>query len=101
MADRAPVRPREQVDGLHDASVGDWLEAVDPVAYLVDEVDLPLVRSHPASIANGKQGRCRSVMVAYAVLRLRGHSADEAATPILTHRREALLVPLYRDSVEQ
>lgn len=46
-------------------------------------------------------GRRRSVMVAYAVLRLRGHGAEDAARLILTHRREAVLVPNYRASVEQ
>lgn len=48
-----------------------------------------------------QHGRCRSVMVAYAVLRLRGHNAEDAADLILRGRREALLVPLYRASVEQ
>ena len=32
----------EGVDGLHDAGVGGVVEGVDPVAYLVDDVDLPL-----------------------------------------------------------
>jgi len=48
-----------------------------------------------------QHGRCRSAMVAYAVLRLRGHSAEDAVNLILTHRSEALLVPLYLASVEQ
>jgi protein-tyrosine phosphatase len=46
-------------------------------------------------------GRRRSVLVAYAVLRLRGHAAEEAARLILSHRVEAQLVPAYRDSVER
>jgi protein-tyrosine phosphatase len=46
------------------------------------------------------QGRRRSVLVAYAVLRLRGRTPDEAARVILDHRREATLVPAYRTSVE-
>jgi predicted protein tyrosine phosphatase len=47
------------------------------------------------------QGRRRSAMVAYAVLRLRGHDSDHAATLITRHRVEAVLVPAYVDSVEQ
>jgi len=47
-----------------------------------------------------QQGRRRSVLVAYAVLRLRGRSAEEAARLILTHRAEAVLVAEYRASVE-
>jgi protein-tyrosine phosphatase len=46
-------------------------------------------------------GRRRSAMVAYAVLRLRGHDPEEAARLILAHRREAVLVPNYCASVEQ
>ena len=45
-------------------------------------------------------GRRRSVMVAYAVLRLRGHGEADAERLILEHRTEAHLVPAYRDSVE-
>jgi protein-tyrosine phosphatase len=47
------------------------------------------------------QGRRRSVLVAYAVLRLRGRSPEEATRVILDHRREAELVPAYRESVER
>jgi protein-tyrosine phosphatase len=47
-----------------------------------------------------KQGRRRSVLVAYAVLRLRGHSAATATELILKHRVEAMLVPAYQASVE-
>jgi protein-tyrosine phosphatase len=47
-----------------------------------------------------QQGRRRSVLVAYAVLRLRGHHPDDAAELIASHRREAELVPAYLDSVE-
>jgi protein-tyrosine phosphatase len=46
------------------------------------------------------QGRRRSVLVAYAVLRLRGRSADAASAIILDHRKEAVLVPAYLASVE-
>jgi len=48
-----------------------------------------------------QQGRRRSVLVAYAVLRRSGHGPDEAARLIATHRRESELVPAYRDSVER
>jgi predicted protein tyrosine phosphatase len=46
-------------------------------------------------------GRRRSVMVTYAVLRLRGRSAPEAVDLIAAHRREARFVPAYIDSVER
>jgi protein-tyrosine phosphatase len=46
-------------------------------------------------------GRRRSVMVAYAVLRLRGHGPEDAERLILEHRTEAHLVPEYRASVER
>lgn len=47
-----------------------------------------------------QQGRCRSVMVAYAVLRLRGHEPEAATQLIREHRREARFVPAYTASVE-
>lgn len=46
------------------------------------------------------QGRRRSVMLAYAVLRLRGHSATDAADLITGHRAEAVMVAAYARSVE-
>jgi protein-tyrosine phosphatase len=48
-----------------------------------------------------QQGRRRSIMLAYAVLRLRGHAPERAATLILRHRVEAQLVGAYIDSVER
>jgi hypothetical protein len=39
-------------------------------------------------------------MVAYAVLRLRGHDPAEAARLVLESRAPARLVPAYRESVE-
>jgi protein-tyrosine phosphatase len=48
-----------------------------------------------------QQGRRRSVLLAYAVLRLRGHDPDGAVRLILKHRLEAEVVPAYQDSVEQ
>jgi protein-tyrosine phosphatase len=48
-----------------------------------------------------QQGRRRSILLTYAVLRLRGHSPDEATTLIAHHRTEAQLVEAYTASVEQ
>lgn len=45
-------------------------------------------------------GRRRSAMLAYAVLRLRGHDRDRAAALVLSYRTEAELVPAYVRSVE-
>jgi protein-tyrosine phosphatase len=47
-----------------------------------------------------QQGRRRSAMVAYAVLRLRGHEPAVAAALVTRHRVEAVLVAAYVDSVE-
>ena len=47
-----------------------------------------------------QQGRRRSAMVAYAVLRLRGHDAATSASLVTSHRLEAKLVPAYVSSVE-
>jgi protein-tyrosine phosphatase len=46
-------------------------------------------------------GRRRSVMLAYAVLRLRGHDRNRAAALVLSYRRQAQLVPAYVRSVER
>ncbi len=47
-----------------------------------------------------QQGRRRSALVAYGVLRLRGRTPEEASRLILTHRTVARIVPAYRASVE-
>jgi protein-tyrosine phosphatase len=47
------------------------------------------------------QGRSRSVMLTYAVLRLRGHSPDQATDLISRHRLQARIVDAYTTSVEQ
>lgn len=47
-----------------------------------------------------QQGRRRSIMLAYAVLRLRGHAADDAIELISLHRVEARIVAAYTTSVE-
>jgi protein-tyrosine phosphatase len=46
-------------------------------------------------------GRRRSVMLAYAVLRLRGHDPTGAAELVLRYRPQAVLVPAYVRSVER
>jgi protein-tyrosine phosphatase len=46
-------------------------------------------------------GRRRSPMLAYAVLRLRGHDRTRAAALVLSYRTEAELVPAYLRSVER
>jgi protein-tyrosine phosphatase len=46
-------------------------------------------------------GRRRSAMLAYAVLRLRGHDRTQAAALVLSYRTEAVLVPAYVRSVER
>jgi protein-tyrosine phosphatase len=46
-------------------------------------------------------GRRRSAMLAYAVLRLRGHDPTRAAALVLTYRTQAQLVPAYVRSVER
>jgi protein-tyrosine phosphatase len=48
-----------------------------------------------------QQGRRRSAMVAYAVLRLRGHEPSHAARLVLDSRLPARIVPAYRESVER
>jgi protein-tyrosine phosphatase len=47
------------------------------------------------------QGRSRSVMLTYAVLRLRGHGPDQATQLISRHRVEARFVDAYVTSVEE
>lgn len=46
-------------------------------------------------------GRRRSAMIAYAVLRLRGHDRPQAAALVLRYRPQAQLVPAYVRSVER
>jgi hypothetical protein len=46
------------------------------------------------------QGRRRSIMLTYAVLRLRGHAPHEATALIAAHRVEARFVDAYTSSVE-
>ena len=71
-----------------------WSSAARFVAHVLDEDDAARVLIHC------KAGVHRSVLVAYAALRLRDHTADGAADLILSHRAEAELLPAYRASVE-
>ncbi|MFN8109039.1 MAG: hypothetical protein U0Y82_04230 [Thermoleophilia bacterium] len=48
-----------------------------------------------------QQGRRRSVMVAYATLRLLGHDPETAARLVLETRPMGRLMPAYRESVER
>lgn len=72
-----------------------WSEAARFVARTLDEDDSAHVLIHCQS------GVHRSVMVAYAALRLRNHPPDEAANLIARHRAEAELLPIYRASVDE
>lgn len=61
------------------------------------------LRSDPDArvLVHCQQGRRRSLFVAYAVLRLQGFSADEAAGAVMAARPRGQLVPAYRDGVER
>lgn len=72
-----------------------WAAAALMAARALDEDPYARVLIHC------QRGRRRSVLVAYAVLRLRGHTPETAARTILSHRPEARLVPSYRRSVEE
>ena len=72
-----------------------WLAAAQFAATTLDQEPTARVLVHC------QQGRRRSVMVAYAILRMRGHTPEDAADLILRHRIEAELVPTYQATVEQ
>jgi hypothetical protein len=71
-----------------------WAHAAEWAARVLDQDASAKVLVHC------QQGRRRSAMVAYAILRLRGHDANEAARLVLTYRQVARIVPAYRASVE-
>jgi protein-tyrosine phosphatase len=71
-----------------------WSVAARFVASTLDEDDAARVLIHCQA------GSHRSVLVAYAALRLRNHSADDAAALIGSHRIEAELLSAYRASVD-
>jgi protein-tyrosine phosphatase len=72
-----------------------WVPAVEFAARALDE--------DPAAgvLVHCQQGRRRSAMVAYAVLRVRGHDPADAARLVLDSRLPARIVPAYRASVEE
>jgi protein-tyrosine phosphatase len=72
-----------------------WAAATRFAARVLDDQPQAAVLIHCTA------GRRRSVMVAYAVLRLRGHDRGQAAALVLHYRKEAVLVPAYVRSVEQ
>jgi protein-tyrosine phosphatase len=71
-----------------------WAQAAEFVAEALEDPNARV-------LIHCQRGRRRSVLVAYAALRLRGRSPEEAAELILAHRKEAHLVPAYRASVEE
>jgi protein-tyrosine phosphatase len=72
-----------------------WAPAACFAARVLDEQPQAGVLIHCTA------GRRRSAMLAYAVLRLRGHDGTRAAALVLSYRTEAVLVPAYVRSVER
>ncbi len=72
-----------------------WAAAACFAARVLDEQPQAGVLIHCSA------GRRRSAMLAYAVLRLRGHDRTRAAALVLTYRAQAELVPAYVRSVER
>jgi protein-tyrosine phosphatase len=72
-----------------------WAHAARFAAGVLDDQPQARVLVHCTA------GMHRSVMVAYAVLRLRGHDRDEAAALVLRYRARAELLPAYVRSVER
>jgi protein-tyrosine phosphatase len=71
-----------------------WAEAAEFAAEALEDPNARV-------LIHCQRGRRRSVLVAYATLRLRGHDPESAARLVLAHRSEAHLVPAYRASVEE
>ena len=99
-AERAAFGPRRvahapmQDHGLRQPPAA-WAAAACFAAHVLEEQPQAGVLIHCTA------GRRRSAMLAYAVLRLRGHDRTQAAALVLRYRTEAMLVPAYVDSVEQ
>ncbi|HEY2279747.1 MAG TPA: protein-tyrosine phosphatase family protein [Streptosporangiaceae bacterium] len=72
-----------------------WAPAVRFAVRVLDQQPQAAVLIHCTA------GMHRSVMVAYAVLRLRGHDRPQAADLVLHYRTQAELVPAYVRSVER
>lgn len=71
-----------------------WAEAAETAAGWLD------ADPHARVLIHCQRGRRRSMMVAYAVLRLRGRTPEVAAKDLLMHRHEGRIVPSYRKAVE-
>ncbi len=56
---------------------------------------------HARVLIHCQRGRRRSMLVAYAVLRLRGRPPEVAARDLLQFRHEGRIVPAYRHSVDE
>jgi protein-tyrosine phosphatase len=72
-----------------------WAAAACFAAQVLDDQPQAAVLIHCTA------GRRRSAMLAYAVLRLRGHNSTRAAALVLSYRTQAELVPAYVRSVER
>ena len=72
-----------------------WAAAACFAARVLDD------QPHARVLIHCSAGKRRSAMLAYAVLRLRGHDRTQAAALVLSHRTEAQLVPAYVRSVER
>jgi protein-tyrosine phosphatase len=72
-----------------------WAPAACFAARVLDE------QPHAGVLIHCGAGRRRSAMLAYAVLRLRGHDRTRAAALVLRYRPQAQLVPAYVRSVER
>jgi protein-tyrosine phosphatase len=72
-----------------------WAAAACFAARVLDD------QPHAGVLIHCSAGRRRSAMLAYAVLRLRGHDRARAAALVLRYRPQAELVPAYVHSVEQ
>jgi protein-tyrosine phosphatase len=72
-----------------------WAAAACFAARVLDD------QPHAGVLIHCSAGRRRSAMLAYAVLRLRGHDRTRAAALVLRYRPQAQLVPAYVRSVER
>ena len=72
-----------------------WAAAACFAARVLDD------QPHAGVLIHCSAGRRRSAMLAYAVLRLRGHDPTWAAALVLRYRPQAQLVPAYVRSVER
>jgi protein-tyrosine phosphatase len=92
---RARVAHAPMWDFGQSQSARRWSRAVHFAVRALEDDDAARVLVHC------QKGRRRSVLVAYAVLRLRGYRPDNAADLIVAHRRQARLVSVYLADVER